>query len=63
MALVGLGHVLHLGSAPTELDGGVAILLDGARCHHLHLIEVQDGDGNVRPIFFEKPGHPELFCN
>ena len=56
----GLRHVLHLGAAPAELHGVVAVRLLGARGDHLHLIQMQHGDRHMRAVVLEHPGHAQL---
>jgi hypothetical protein len=60
VALVGRAYVLHLGGAVAELHRGVFVAFHGARIHHLHLVEVQHGDGHVGAVFLEHPGHAQL---
>ena len=58
--LVRVGDILHLGLAPAELDGAVAVPLRRPDLDYLHLVQVQHGDGDVRAVLFEQPGHAQL---
>ena len=61
VALIGIGHVLDLGFPPPELHGAVAVTLRRANLHHLHLVQVQHGDGHVGAVVLKQPGHAQLF--
>ena len=62
VAAIRLRHVLHLGAAPAELDRGVAVLLFRAGGDNLQAVEQQHGDGHMRAVVLEQPGHPQLLC-
>jgi ribosomal protein L3 len=46
--------------AGTELNGGVAVLLNGALGHDLHIVELEHGHGDLLAILEEEAGHPHL---
>ena len=58
-----LARPLGLGRTGTELDGGIAVALSSPLGHDLQLVELENGYGNLAPVFHEQPGHPDLFCN
>ena len=60
MPLVRLRDVLDLCLAPSELDGGIAVLLFGAGSDNLQLVDMQNGDRHVRAVILEDPGHAQL---
>src|SRR5688572_3881011 len=60
VAAVGLAHVLDLGLAVAELDGGVLVLLFRADSDNLQLIHLQNGDGHVLALVIEDAGHADL---
>ena len=61
MALIRLGDVLGLRGANAKLNGFIAILIGAALCHHAHIIDMQQRDGDGRAILIEQPGHAQLF--
>jgi hypothetical protein len=56
-------HVLDLGLADAELEGGVAVLLLGAVRDNLTTLDLEDGDGHVIACFGEHAGHPQFLCD
>ena len=46
-----------------DLQRDVAVLLGGAVCDHLALIDLQHGDRHVLAGLREDPGHADLLCN
>src|SRR5262249_4809576 len=63
MSALGFGEALRFTKPRTELNGGVAVLLFGARRNDLAIAELQHGNGNVTPIFFEDARHADLLCD
>ncbi len=60
MAALRLGHVLDLGIADPELQGGIAVLVLGALCHDLAIVDAQHGHRDVVALVGEDPAHAEL---
>ena len=56
----GLGSVLRLLGAGAELQGDIAVPLDGPMIDHLTAFELKDGDGHVIAGFIEEAGHAEF---
>ena len=63
VAALGLGRVLHLGKACTELERGIAILVRRAVGDDLAVVEQQHRHRDVLSAFGEDAGHPHLLCN
>jgi len=60
---LGLRHVLHLGAADAELDGGVAVLVLRAVGDDLTAVELEHGDGHMLACVGEDAGHTHLLCD
>jgi hypothetical protein len=54
------GDPLGLGRTGAELHGGVAVFLGGPLGHHLQVVELKDGHGDLLPVLHEEPGHAQL---
>src|ERR1700722_3204937 len=60
---LGLRHVLDLGAADAELEGGIAVLVLGSMGHALAALNLEDGDRHVIARIGEDAGHTQLLCN
>src|SRR5260370_32254064 len=60
MAALRLRHVIDLGGADPELQGGVAVLVLGTLCHDLAIVDAQHGHRDVVALVGEDPAHAEL---
>ena len=63
MAALGLGEIVHLDAARSQLDGGISVLVLGLVSDDLALIELQHGHGNMLPFIGEEPRHSQLLCD
>jgi hypothetical protein len=63
LAALGLGGVVHLGLAGTELNGGIAVLGHGAVAHNLTVLKPEHGYRDVRSVIGKDAGHPQLLCD
>ncbi len=60
MAAIGLGDVLDLGGADTELNGGVAVLVGGADGDDLAIVDGQHRHRHMIARLGEDAGHAEF---
>ena len=63
MPAQGIGRVLDLAQADTELDGGIAVLLGGALRDHLAIVELEHGHPDLLARIGEDAGHAQLLCD
>ena len=59
-AALGLRHILDLGAADPELDGGIAVAILGPVRDDLTAVELQHGDRHMFASVGEDAGHAEL---
>ena len=60
MAALGARDILHFRLADAELDGGIAILLDGAVRDDLAMVDLEHGHRDVLARVGEDAGHADL---
>jgi len=63
MTTLGLGNVLDLGQAQTELDSDVAVLVLGPLGNNLATVHLQNGHRHALTRCRIDTGHADLLCN